>query len=266
MVSNLWSKREYLANARFIMSVNITEYDMSKANISTLLYKNKITEEQYSYLFSLPKMQREISIGLMIKQNPSLWEDIESGIIEGKQKLFIANNILDNEVIRISNDAVYILRNSNLIYTKFGPLQFIPKSRYSMFVRLADLVIFFKNELGDIDIDVKGLGKEQIPLHENFMLTFIGNLLYLINTSPLKQSIEYFNEFYFKYLNRQLDVGFYRELNSGSMYTVNAPRGNGIFGFSEANDISKIDISYNAGILRELYGILSELNQRNMGR
>jgi hypothetical protein len=75
--------------------------------------------------------------------------------------------------------------------------------------------------------------------------------------------MEYYLVFYQKYLKRELEPGFYRELNEASLFTVPAPRGNGKFGMMFTNEISKIDISYNAGILRELYGIITSSDLSN---
>ena len=150
------------------------------------------------------------------------------------------------------------------MYTKFGLIEFKEKNRFSTFARLGDLSIFFKNELGEIDIDVKGLGNDQMLLHADYMLTFIGNLFYMIENSPLTSVIEYFTNFYNRYLRRELDIEFYRELNTDSLFVIRSPLGNDKFGLSQVNDISQIDITYNAGILRELYSIISELHQRNI--
>lgn len=263
-VSNLYLKTNYLINAKFIKSVNIIEYDISKANITTLFEAGVISEKEYRYLYCLPKIDREIYIGNLIgksTKNNSIYETIKRGIIEGKRKLFLQNKIQDREIIRIANDAVYIMRPAPLIQTKFGMIEFKPKNQYTTFARIGGLSIFFGYRMGDITLDVIGLGKEQILIHSDYMLTFIGNLFYLIETSDMNQIIDYYLGFYNQYLQKKLDIHYYRELNENSMFTVNAPRNNGKFGMMYTDDVNGIDITYNAGILRELYGIIAGLNR-----
>lgn len=268
MPATLWSHINYLIDAKFINCVNITEYDIRKANISILYQKGIITEEQYNYLFCLPKQNREAAVGLMILDNPNIDSIIKKGITEAKKWLFDMNNINDPEVLRISNDSIFLMRGIPLKYTSMGHVEFIPKAKYDTFARIANLTIFFASTMDELDLEVKGLGKDQIPLHENYMLNFIANLFCLINTQPISTVIDYYMSFYNQYINRQLDIGFYRELNSDSCYTIPFNTGSNFtrIGFSYATDPKQIDISYNAGILRELYGIISDLHQRTISR
>lgn len=262
-VSNLYSKTDYVTNFKFIKSVNIIEYDISKANINTLYEAGVITPQQYEYLYSLPKNDRENYVGNLIRfSSNAVYDVIKRGILEGKKKLFLQNNIQDNEVIRIANDAVFIMRSSPLTYTKFGSIEFKPKNQYSTFVRFSGLVVFFGCKMGDINLDVINLGKDQIELHANYMLTFIGNLFYLVETSTINQVIDYFLGFYNQYLRKELDIHYYRELNEVSMFTVNSPKNNGKYGMMYTDKIEQIDITYNAGVLRELYGIIAGLNKK----
>lgn len=257
MFSNLFSKDNYLINARMIKSVIITEYDISKANISILYDKGIISDDVYSYLYRLPKLDREIYVSNKIKtEGRSVHEIIKSGIIEAKRKLFSSNNIQDNEIIRIANDAVYIMRNYALAYTRFGNVEFKRKHSYSTFLRVGGLVILFSNFMGEINVDIIGLGKEQMKLHENYMITFIGSLLYLVETSTIDQVMDFYLYFYNKYLQKKLDIGFYREFNEISMFTTKSPTDGNKYGVSHIDSIDEIDIGYNAGFLRELYGTI----------
>jgi hypothetical protein len=256
MVSELYSKDNYLINAQLIKSVLITEYDISKANISVLLEKGVITRDLYMYLYNLPKIDREVFIGKMISTDSSIYKAIKSGIVTAKKNLFLQNQIQDSEIIRIANDAVYIMRNARLSYTRFNNVEFLPKRHYTTFVRLRGVAIFFSSSMGEIDIDVVGLGREQTSLHADYMLTFIGNLLYLMENSTMEQVMEYFLGFYDQYLNKQLDIQYYREFNENSLFTVSTSN-SGKFGMMYTDNVNNIDIGYNAGVLRELYGIIA---------
>ena len=59
----LYEKTLYKADIQYLVDVPIFEYDISKANISVLSDKGVISENQYQYLFNLPKLERNIAIG-----------------------------------------------------------------------------------------------------------------------------------------------------------------------------------------------------------
>lgn len=68
----LYEKTLYKANIQYLVDVPIFEYDISKANISVLSDKGIISENQYQYLFNLPKLERNIAIGNMCGSDISL--------------------------------------------------------------------------------------------------------------------------------------------------------------------------------------------------
>lgn len=257
----LYERANYLINAKFIKSTTIMNYDIAKANISILRAANLITEDEYLKLANFPKEDRERSVGLMIRENPDITKIIKNGIIDLKRKLFVENNIVDDEVIRIANDAVYVMRGVPLRHTDFGDhLKFIHKNTYSLFARVGTLTFLFGSNLGDIDLDVLGLGSQQMLLHADYMLSFIGNLFYMMEFNTVSETMAYFNDFYQKYINRTLPVQYYRELNPNSLYCVRASRSGIVYGATECSDPRCLEIGYNAQILRELYGFITEIH------
>ena len=107
MSSNLGKKLNYLSPLRYV-SGRIVEYDIKAANISVLRDKEIISEADYIMLSSMPKNLREREIGLMEKNNPSLYNKIADGITEAKLSLIRFNKIEDNQILRIANDAIYV--------------------------------------------------------------------------------------------------------------------------------------------------------------
>ena len=94
-VSSIVSKLSYFTPSRYI-SGRIVEYDIKSANITMLKVANVISEETYQYLQSLPKMSREIEIGLLIRSNPNIFKAISSGIEKYKLKfVYILLILLD---------------------------------------------------------------------------------------------------------------------------------------------------------------------------
>ena len=137
-IEEIMMKQNYLHPSRYI-SGRIVEYDIKSANISTLRMQNIISEEDYIRLSNMPKINREIEIGLMIKNDKEVYNYIQKGIKSAKLALAKANSIDIESICRIANDAVYINSVSNLQRTKFGDyIEFKQKSEFNIMLTSAD--------------------------------------------------------------------------------------------------------------------------------
>ena len=259
-MSYIYKLLNYISPVKLLSSVIITEYDISKANINALYESGLIDNVKYNYLSSLPKYDRERIVGKMIEYDTKdiVYKTIYNRIISAKKNLFIKNNLNESEIIRIANDAVYVMRGTNLHYTEFGMMKFIPKNRYTSFLSLGNLYIFFNSSNEDLIVDIIGLGKVEKELHCDYMISFIANILALIESSTIDMVINFYNDFYSSYINMSLPINFYRELNADSMYTIRQTKTNGAYKISniDQKDIDKIDPSYNMNILRDLYSTI----------
>lgn len=274
---NILSNQNYLTPSRYI-SGRIVEYDIRSANISILRTKNIISEDEYINLYNMPKKQREIEIGLRIKNDSSIYESIKEGIKEARLELGKSNIINPDSIVRIANDAVYINSNIDLKNTKFGNyVEFRKKSAYNIMTQLYNIIIFltFLPD-GNFDIDVKGLGEENIKLHESYILYTIISTIVIKERSGTIAAINYLTNICEKYIHYNLPVGYYREFNSESSYrlkytipgnAVNMTKMPGYnLGINNVSEYDKksLDINYNYSILRELWSILIEFY--NIGR
>ena len=249
---DILTKKNYITQSRY-NSGRIIEYDIKQANINILLKYGAINNDEYNYLSRVPKAQREIIVGNMIKKDNSLYHIISDGILKYRYKLLESNNIEDKEIMRIANDAVYINRYSNLKYTKFDNIEFVNKGEYTNMVKILDLIIFSKYLNNNIDINVKGLGKNDI-LHQQYMISLIANSIYIFERVSIQEALKYISQTYELYVKKQLPIGFYRELNPISGYRLKYNN----MCIYEINDIDNIDINYNISYIRELYNIIFE--------
>lgn len=261
-LDNIITKQNYLTPSRYI-SGRIVEYDIRSANISVLRNSDIISQEDYEYLASLPKILREKEIGLREKEDPTIYTSIQKGIKEAKKNLISFNQVETNQIIRIANDAVYINSNIDLEYRKFGEfIEFVPKSKYDVFCNLNNIIIFCKfDNNGNIHIDIKGIG-DNIILHRDYMVYTIMSTIALLERSGIEDAIDYLSEICRNYVNRNLPVGYYREFNSTSMYkTIYQTINMYPYGLTNVMESDKfdLDINYNYSILRELWSILFEI-------
>ena len=246
------SQMNYLTPIRYT-SGNIVEYDIRSANITMLRKYGMIDNNYYQYLNSLPKLNREVEIGKLIKTNREYYDIIQKGIINAKIELFQKNRINPASVVRIANDAVYINSSVRLQYTTFDDVEFRIKSISSVMLVLKKIIIFYWRTNEGINIDALGLGDNN-SLHYDYLLGFIAQIIDCVEMSSAKDALDMFTQFYEEYINLRLDKYFYRELRPESMFRYKYTA----FLATEINDVKDVDIGYNLYILRELYSIQLE--------
>jgi hypothetical protein len=209
----------------------------------------------------MPKYDREVSIGKLHLLKASEGINV-SGIISDKLreyrfKFIESNNILDNEIVRIAKDAIYVNRSVDVSYTSFdGNIIFRPKMEASSMINLNGVLVFsWYDSHGNINIEVKGLGKNS-EYHQNGMLVLIANTMYMVDRTGIVDAIRYIQETYKLYISRQLPIDYYRTFDSISEFRVK----NSNLSISNISNLSPdIDIGYNLYIIRELYSIVFNL-------
>lgn len=245
------SSTNYITPEKYI-SGRIVEYDIQAANINILKKYHKISDDYYQYLSLLPKEDREIDIGKLIRVDRSYFNTIQDGIKESKVLLVEKNNIKPEQIIRVANDAVYINNSIDLKYTEFDGVRFKQKSKYSVYLNLSNIYIFY-SVLGNdnIDIDIKNIGKDKLIYHEKF-IEFIANAIYICERVSVQDCLNFISDFYKDYINLNLDKEYYREFNSYSLYKLKYSD----YYLSNISNINDIDINYNLYLIRELWSII----------
>lgn len=244
-------KRKYQIPEKYYTG-NLVEYDMKKANISILYTNGAISENIYNQLYQMPKMDREVYIGKMLRGRKDLIEILHNGIKEYVGKLIKDNHILQSEVIRMDNDAIVIDRVNTLKYTKYDLVEFRPKITASTMVVIRNIIIFYNYDTisRNMNVEVIGLGKNT-ELHQRYMISFIANAIYRFQLVGIDDALQYIIDTYQSYLNLELPIGFYRSFDTFSVYNVLGYN----FGVNTIENKNMINIEYNLGIIRELFGI-----------
>ena len=252
-ISKLYENINYKTDLSLV-SCPIYEYDMRKANISVLLEKNVISEDLYTKLYNGDRLYRQIYIGNMIKNNPVIGVLLKTGIKDAKKRLFETYNIQDNEVIGIKNDAVFLTKYLGE-EVNFSPIVFIKKNKFTLYCRIFRIELFFLlQSMSDDILIVKGIGEEKYKYHKDFMFDFIKVLFREYQTNGPKETIMLLRTFYYNYINRLLDVGYYRGMDSDMYDVVTSSElyQYHIKNIEDSNMIKMLNINTNAAILREL--------------
>lgn len=252
---DILKSQNYNSSYNIIVNAFIYEYDIAKANINALLQRGIIDKALYDNLYSADKSIREKRIGLMIRDNPQIYKEIQNGIIDAKKNLIITNNIDIEDIISIKNDAVFIM-NKKLNNTKFGLMDFKLKNIYTIYIKINryEFYYYYNSFNKEENLDVKGIGDDKLVIHEKYFMDFLLALFNTLQVEGIIEAINMIQNFSDEYINRRLDVNYYRKFNSESNFDLLYK--DTLWSSSHASDIRIIDIRYNYEILRDLYSVL----------
>lgn len=266
-MESLMNKVNYLNTSisPFFISTFIKEYDMRQSNISVLRYKGIINDKEFEYYSNLPKLERQIKIGLLQKEKPELANLITSTMTQLRNQFIHQNNLSVSNVLSIKNDAFFILSPfpSNTVVA--DKIEFRVKNTYTSYY------LFNRDEFGPKiecyyylnrmeekeNLDIKGISDDSIHLHENYFIDLLKTVFYSAETEPIEETINLLTTIYQNYITRNMEVEYYREFNANSKYLLNV---GGMFytaDFIDKKDIQYLVINNNLNILRELISFYS---------
>lgn len=255
-MSEIKNKINYVVDSSYLPNM-IREYDIAKANINILLSKGCISQELYTKLYNSERDVRQITIGKMLREDKGLVTALKEGLIEYKNLFYDANNIQDENIVSIHNDAIFI---SGIIpkVTKFGNVEFMYKNTFTSFYKICGLEFYyFLDVFTDNEcIEVKGITDDKLRFHKDYFLEFLMTIFATMQTEPIEESVFMIKKFTEKYLRRELNIEYYREFNSNSKFKF------GEQWLSDGADqkyVSEVNIVTNLQLLRELNRIVSEI-------
>ena len=252
----IWLKDRYVAPYGWLINKHIREYDLSKANISILLDTGFITKDQYTKYFNMPKQEREISVGILQRDNKEVAKGLSDGFKLIREKFFKENDLNEEEVLYIDKDSITTI-DRVIKHTKFSDhLEFKMKKEYTSFYKLPNMDLLYFSDQKLEYFRLKGMG-EQVPIiHKNHMVQFLLYVAYMAQFGSIQDCINTIKDFYLQYINKSLDIEYYREMNSRSLYKLLQSGYSSFYANAlRQSDISFVDVSENEKIVRELYKI-----------
>ena len=216
--SELYKKTNYLSERPIIID-RIYEYDIRSANTSALRASGKIDESILTMLEGLNKQAREETVGKMIRKDKSktIWPLIAKGIRSAREQLFRYNQLQDDDILSIKNDAVFVI-GRKLKYTKFGPFEFRAKHQYSAYMLIEKVEIYYDQR--NKSLTIKGVRDEVVehPDHQNGMVQFLLKVFKYLVMDQRDALREYLIDFVHDYKAMKLPYQYYRELNGNNIY------------------------------------------------
>ena len=191
-MKDLYKKVNYTSNIKALISTNIREYDLSKANINALYKNDIISTKEYKRYLTMNNIQRKVNVGLIIRNNPNVGNIIRKTIKESKKLLFEENNIKPENVLSIKNDAVFLIEIKPKI-TRFDNMVFIHKNTYSSFYKIFNMELYYYlDSINGIEkLHVKGISDNNLKLHEIYFIDFLKELFYTAETETVDDVLNY---------------------------------------------------------------------------
>ena len=78
-MNHLSQKNNYTSTIKYIKNTIITEYDMESAGLNILTELGYFSEDERNRLLSINKLDRNIIIGKLLRNNPKMVEGLENG-------------------------------------------------------------------------------------------------------------------------------------------------------------------------------------------
>lgn len=214
---SLWKRDTYLQDIDYIINSNIYEYDMKNAGYNLAIYYGLLDNKMIDYLEGLTKQDRTIQIGMLMRDNKGFRRNLSEAFSDMRRKFFINNNIQRDQILSIKKDAIFLI-NTTCDKTKFRNVEFVMKNRYTSFHKFDRIEFFYRNR--SREVAVKGIRDEKLEYHKDGMLSFLTDIFHLLETSDNSRVVSKIKKFASMYKKMELPIDFYRELNSGSMFTL----------------------------------------------
>lgn len=258
----LWENDSYTSPVNCLINQNIYEYDIKQANISILLETGVIDKNMFNYYANLPKLDREISIGLLQRDNPDISKVLKNGFVEARKSLITSNSISEFEIINIRKDAIFTTRK--LSHIDFGNIHFKEKNIYTSYYRILGLTFLYGYKyIGDSRVnietylDIKGIDKNSLKYHKGYLLDIFSSIIIgAEKETNLFDVINFIRDFLVDYVNLNVDINYYREFNSESKFRLKDSN-YGLISITKSSiDPIIFNIEYNRGILERFYQVL----------
>ena len=213
-MSELYNRTAYLnKKLEYLFGHSIIEYDMKSAGFSIIKKYKLLDEESIAGLEKLPKHVRHVAIGKLDRDNPVVKEGLKRGFRECRKMFFEANDVDEDEVLSIKKDAIFIM-GRQLKNLDFGEVVFAEKNFYDSYIYLNKYEFYMNDE----QCDCKGINDSLVDLHRKYMLDLFREFANKMRFADPKKQLDFVKEAAVAYRNRELAIGYYRELNNYSIF------------------------------------------------
>lgn len=167
-------------NIDYCIGTILNEYDLHAAHASACYFI--YGKQKYDELMSMEKLQRNSTIGLMMRSDPTLAGKLNNMLLKWFNQFCDANKIEDSNFVSSTRDSM-LLVNKKPIKTTFenGIVQFRNKEgEYTSYIRLKNLEVLY-DSMSD-NFRIKGINSEYVDGNRPFIKLFKQTLQILENS------------------------------------------------------------------------------------
>lgn len=232
----LYQKHLYLdKNIEYLFSTEIVEYDMRDAGFSLIKEFKLCNQKIINKLAKMSKARRNKSVGILQKKK-EFANTLNEKYVEARRLFFEANELDETDILAIKRDAIFVLKYCK--HTKFGEIEFRVKNTYTSYLYMNGFEFYYyRNKL-----DVKGFNQEP---HQEYMLDTIAEFCKLMENSDETTVKKFMKKFITYYRNKELEIGYYREMDTNSLYKTFSKCFDFDIFVDSFYDYDNLDISYN---------------------
>lgn len=126
---------------------------------------------------------------------------------------------------------------------------------YDNFIRVGEFVLMSKQDMFGMKETIVGLDPHIIELHKDYLIAFIFKVMNIVSKNNIQLAVETIRSFYRDYVNGELNIAYYRELNLQSKFKVSSM--NYIYYIDlDPADVKSLDISYNEKVIRYIVSLI----------
>jgi hypothetical protein len=200
-------------NINCAISTILCEYDIKSAHTTACYFI--YGEEMYKKLMAMPKLERNIEIGKMMKVDPTLYPKIETLLLKWMNEFLDVNGVKQQNFIETTRDSI-LLVNKKPTTTTFegGIVEFRNKDgEYTSFYRINGKSILFDNM--SYNIRIKGINSDDsIIKNSYFVQKYLKPLLIVVenvHSTGIVKCMKQLATFRDKYINND-NLDIYRDL------------------------------------------------------
>ena len=218
MASSLWQKTNYTDRTiDYLKNVTITEYDISSAGMNILYDLGAISTDKYLALRSMPKRERVVTIGMLLKDK-KMNETITYGFEQARKVFIKKNNLEDGSILSIKQDAFYLINKDSGIDGRVSDhIEFQKRVTYNSFIQINRKEHYLQFDRLSSSLEVKGYREVVKEKQKDYLFKFLKDILImdLLGTSKRELFIELL-KFKDQFITYQLEAPYYRELDEGT--------------------------------------------------
>ncbi len=223
----------------------ITEVDMSDAGMSVIRAEKLLAPSLIARLEALSKSERSVAVGKIsrLPDFKGLSNKVTDGIRRRVEAMLSLNEVGTDRILSVKRDAVFVIGPPPSRLILQDGTRFKLKASYTAFARLGNVELYGVPRRGLADL--KGIPDEKRGLHKGFTTRMVLDVLGMVERGSRVEAAHTLQVFRRDYASMALPVGFYREFNSASTFSVSA--GGRVFQL-EGNEVpnkAELEIAYN---------------------